>query len=938
MLNSLPTHEPSSTWSAPDLGLLPSWRDARRVAIDCETRDPDLLRLGPGVRRGASIVGVSFAVEDGASYYLPVGHEAGGNLDRTKVFEYLKDQARSFRGDLAGANLSYDLDFLLQAGVDFRPKRFRDCLIAEPLLDENQFSYSLEAVASRRGLPGKEERGLRQAASAFGLDPKADLWRLHAKHVGPYAERDARLPLLLLRKQEREISDQDLETVWDLECRVLPLLVQMRRRGVRIDRDHIAVVEERCGREEVASMAEFSRLVGKRILPEDMNKAALVGPAIEAATGQKLPRTPSGMFQVKMNLERSNLLGLDGPIHPAVAMYLRARRFNKCRTTFVESIREHAVGDRVHCSFNQMKVEREDGDTRGTVSGRLSSGDPNLQQQPNRDPEIGPLWRSIYLPEEGEEWACLDYCYDAETEVLTGRGWVKFPDLHHNDVVAQWEAGIISYVRPTARYRSPYRHDLVTIRGDRQVDLAVTYNHDCVLLNNSADAIKVKAPDYSSMPSNYTQPQNGILLSSSEVDVDALRLAAAVQADASDRGTSYRFWLKRPRKIERLTEMLVRLGVKYTTGYSKAKAQHYFTIPKDGRLGDLLLAGKEFNRKLLLDLTPELRREFIHEVGLWDGRPANGDYFSTHIGNCETVQELAVLTGFRSNLRMSETKAGRPFGTVSLNEKAGTLIKTLKQATAPYDGLVYCVTVPAGAILVRRNGRVCVSGNSQQEPRWVVHFAERTGCYMAREAGDRYRANPALDNHQMVADMIGWPGKEGRKKAKGIYLGKIYGMGDAKFCRSVGLPTVEVTRWDGTVREEAGPEGRKMLDEFRDRAPFLGEVAMKAVLRAKEQHFVKTILGRRCRFEVAPNGKVLYTHKSLNRIVQGTSADQTKKAMVDAEDAGIPLRLQVHDELDLSVASRETGDRLAVIMRDAIPCRVPHLVEPKYGRSWGELK
>lgn len=636
MLNSLPTHEPQSDWVAPEVSCLPSWHDAKRVAIDCETRDPDLLRLGPGVRRGASIVGVSFAVEDGPSYYLPVGHEAGGNVDRAKVFEYLKDQARSFRGDLAGANLSYDLDFLLQAGVDFRPRRFRDCLIAEPLLDENQFSYSLEAVASRRGLPGKEERGLRQAASAFGLDPKADLWRLHAKHVGPYAERDARLPLLLLRKQEREIEEQELETVWDLECRVLPVLVQMRRRGVRIDRDHIAVVEERCGREEVASMAEFSRLVGKRILPEDMNKAALVGPAIESATGQKLPRTPSGMFQVKMNLERSNLLGLDGLIHPAVAMYLRARRFNKCRTTFVESIREHAVGDRVHCSFNQMKVEREDGDTRGTVSGRLSSGDPNLQQQPNRDPEIGPLWRSIYLPEEGEEWACLDY--------------------------------------------------------------------------------------------------------------------------------------------------------------------------------------------------------------------------------------------------------------------------------------------------------------SQQEPRWVVHFAERTGCYMAREAGDRYRANPALDNHQMVADMIGWPGKEGRKKAKGIYLGKIYGMGDAKFCRSVGLPTVDVTRWDGTIREEAGPEGRKMLDEFRDRAPFLGEVAMKAVLRAKEQHFVKTILGRRCRFEVAPNGKVLYTHKSLNRIVQGTSADQTKKAMVDAEDAGIPLRLQVHDELDLSVASREMGDRLAVIMRDAIPCRVPHLVEPKYGRSWGELK
>ena len=124
-MTQIPLFEPASDWRAPELSSLPSWKGAKRVCVDIETRDPQLLKLGPGVRRDGYIVGVSFAIEDGPCHYLPVAHEAGGNLPKEHVFQYLRDQAAVYRGlgtVIAGANLGpYDLDFLEEAGISFHP-------------------------------------------------------------------------------------------------------------------------------------------------------------------------------------------------------------------------------------------------------------------------------------------------------------------------------------------------------------------------------------------------------------------------------------------------------------------------------------------------------------------------------------------------------------------------------------------------------------------------------------------------------------------------------------------------------------------------------------------------------------------------------------------------------------------------------------------------
>lgn len=404
----LPAFTPRSLWTPPNLAALPSWADAKRVAVDIETRDPDLKTLGPGVRRGGYITGVSFAIEDGPAHYLPVAHEGGGNVDKATAFRYLADQGRAFKGDLVTANGQYDLDYLAEAGVRYTPRFFRDVQIAEPICDELQFTYGLDAILTRRGFPGKDEAMLRGAAGALGLDPKLHMWRLHSKYVGAYAESDAAKLLPLLRVQERQIDDENLWQVYDLECRLMPALLKMRRRGVRVDFDQLDRIEQWSIEEEEKALAELKRLTGIGLTREDTTRTAALVPLVKYM-GVPIPRTaptknhPTGQD----SLTKEFLDSLHGEIGGLIN---RARRFNKLRGTFVEGRRLHAINGRVHPTFNQLRSEKPGQDDDGGARyGRLSCSDPNLQQEPARDEEIGPQWRKVYVPEPGCEWACLDF-------------------------------------------------------------------------------------------------------------------------------------------------------------------------------------------------------------------------------------------------------------------------------------------------------------------------------------------------------------------------------------------------------------------------------------------------------------------------------------------------------------------------------------------------
>lgn len=667
---------PEADWSPPSLSDLPSWKGVKRIAIDAETRDPSIgNKLGGGAIRDGYTVGWAFAIDGGPKHYLPFRHEGGDNLPLEGALGYLREQVKHFDGEYVGANLSYDVDYGYSDGFEWHEDaKFRDIQIAAPLIYELHRSYSLANIGERHGIKAKDESTLVEAAKAHGLDPKKGLWRLPARYVGKYGEADVVSPLEILKLQEEIIDREGLRQIWDLETRTLPVLVRMRRRGVRIDFDKLDEIERWSTTEEQKALDFIKQKTGIKISFGDVWKPGALAPALEAI-GMRLQKTSTGAPQI----DRFLLGGSDDPVCEAI---LRARKVNKVRTTFAESIRKYAVNGKIHCSFRQIAAETESGEQKGVRYGRLSAIDPNMQQQPSpdRDPEIAGEWRKIFIPEEGALWGCNDY--------------------------------------------------------------------------------------------------------------------------------------------------------------------------------------------------------------------------------------------------------------------------------------------------------------SQQEPRWTTHFAAVMDLPRAREAAERYQNDPDTDNHEMMTRLVysdehveEWMAndkgnyKVHRGYSKAIFLGLCYGEGGAKLCHDLKMPT----RWGvihgwgrekhieyfptqreamqykmgigkGYIREMAGDTGQQILDNFDVKVPYVGALAKEATKRAEARGFVNTVLGRRLNFETREDGTFDYTHKALNRIIQGSSADQTKLALCEIDKAGHYLQLQVHDETDGSYADVAEAKAVGDIMRDCIigayPKKlwVPFKVDTEVGPSWGEIK
>lgn len=441
LCGQLPLFTPDAAWRTPRLADLPAdWSRFSTIGIDIETRDPELKKTGIGVRREGYIVGVSFATEAG-SYYLPIRHGGGDNMDETAVLGYLREQAARFTGTVVGTNINYDLDYLMEEGVEFGATWFRDVMLNEVLLDELRFSYSLAAVAKAHGLKPKAEDTLREAAAAYDVDPKGGMWALPARFVGEYAEHDAALPVEIWERQRKEIIARGLVEVANLEARCIMPLLKMRRRGVRIDTDRLSQLHDWFHTKEREAYEQVRQLTGFRIGDEEVWKARSLEQVLRAE-GLDIGKTETGAPEITREV-----LASAGAVGEAIAT---AREMNKFRTTFVKSIRNHMTNGRLHCTFNQMAREADDGKgTKGVRFGRMSCQNPNMQQQPARG-KFANMWREIYLPEDGDLWACCDYSqqeprwttYFAAAHNMDGaqkavRAYVEDPDLDNHDFMSK---------------------------------------------------------------------------------------------------------------------------------------------------------------------------------------------------------------------------------------------------------------------------------------------------------------------------------------------------------------------------------------------------------------------------------------------------------------------------------------------------------------------
>ena len=380
-----------SMWNTP--GEYKDLSQAKEIAIDLETKDDGISNgygAGWATNKG-EIVGFAVAVE-GWQGYFPFGHLGGGNMIPEQVKTYMK-KICALPCPKIFHNAQYDVGWLEASGIKVNGEII-DTMIAAALIDENRYQYSLNSLSIDYLGEIKAETDLKEAAAAHGVDPKKDMWMLPAEHVGYYAEQDARLTLLLWQRFKQEIQTQSLSTVWELEKDLIPILIKMRQRGVRVEVELAERLRKQMQHQEKELLLAIQKLTGLDI---DIWAARQVARAFDKLKID-YPRTektkePSFTQNWLVNCK-----------HDIARLIVQAREVNKFHNTFLSSIMKYQVKGRIHAEINQLRS-----DSGGTVSGRLSMSNPNLQQVPARNKDFGPKIRSLFIPEEGHQWGSFDY-------------------------------------------------------------------------------------------------------------------------------------------------------------------------------------------------------------------------------------------------------------------------------------------------------------------------------------------------------------------------------------------------------------------------------------------------------------------------------------------------------------------------------------------------
>jgi DNA polymerase I-like protein with 3'-5' exonuclease and polymerase domains len=382
--------EAQKEWICPE--SFPDLKNYKYIAIDLETRDPDLKIRGSGAIIGnGEIVGIAVAV-DGWSGYYPIAHQGGGNLEKDKVMDWIKsvcaaDSVKLFH------NAMYDVCWLRAAGVHING-HIVDTMVMSSLIDENRLSYTLNSISYEFLGEVKDEKALIEAAQSWGIDPKSEMYKLPAMYVGNYAEKDAQLTLELFKVLSREMQKQSLQNVFDLETQLFPCLTDMKFKGVRVDIEKAKLLKQQLTNQEQEILLKVKRETG-------------IEPQIWAARSIATVFDKLGLHYERTEKSHAPSFTknfLQEHKHPIVQMIAKAREINKAHTTFIDTILKFTHKGRIHADINPIRSDQG-----GTVTGRFSYANPNLQQIPARNKELGPMIRSLFLPEIDHKWGCFDY-------------------------------------------------------------------------------------------------------------------------------------------------------------------------------------------------------------------------------------------------------------------------------------------------------------------------------------------------------------------------------------------------------------------------------------------------------------------------------------------------------------------------------------------------
>ncbi len=251
----IPLFKPQTEWLPPE--NFPDLSKHDEIAIDLETKDPDLIKMGSGsVTKRGDVTGIAVAVKGWSGYY-PIAHEGGGNMDRKKVLKWFQSVLDTNAIKIFH-NAMYDVCWLRSLGLTIKGKVI-DTMIASAIVDENQLRYDLNNCSRRYIGQGKDEAALYAAAKEWGVDAKAEMYKLPAMYVGSYAEKDAEITYELWQELKKEIAHQDIHSIFELETELFPCLVDMRFLGVRVDTENAHKLKKELVEEEKGCLHQVKK-------------------------------------------------------------------------------------------------------------------------------------------------------------------------------------------------------------------------------------------------------------------------------------------------------------------------------------------------------------------------------------------------------------------------------------------------------------------------------------------------------------------------------------------------------------------------------------------------------------------------------------------------------------------------------------------------------
>lgn len=678
------------------------------MCIDFETENMD---LSTETNRLLN-VGISRSCDEDVAYVIPLAHPETP-FAPDELVEVYAQMKRLFRSEGAsfygwcGHNTQFEVTMVKLFFDEWLGEgggvKTLDTMVLAYILDEDRSEtinrpYSLETLAQEMlDFRWYGQSAMKSKRDRLSSEPIADV----NTYVGYDAIVTARLINELLVRMTEEGSDRDLlRLATKLYGPAIHYTVDLKLTGQYIDVDLLRMLR-----------APNSSIVHRlREIEEEFSKAPEVGRAL-GVINQKA-HGGSGMAPVfKTNANKT--FSLTSQEHRA-ALFWDILELDGADESVDKKFQERHKGNKLVDMFSEyQQLSKLDSSYLKPLADWLQS--PN-----STDGRVRPNFNLVNT-RTGRLSASEPNCYDDQTEILTQRGWVPFPELLDGDEVAQWwPDGNIDFVKPNEVVRQKYDGDMVRLKN-QHIDLLVTPNHRCPLRHRKSG--KLKVVEAKSYQEDYKQHHAGIWKGgSTSISQHLISLVCAAQADGSWRSDvrqAMELSFSKKRKIERLRDALLKANAVFTERPKGSDSTRFYVsdCPALQYVMSIIGRKKEFPVEWLLSLDRESLDMFVDEINHWDGCfTRNNQYTSTVKNNVDVVQIAMTLSDLRATVNRhssTDTTAWALYQT----QRNYSMTTNVEKVNLPYDGSIYCVAVPSSFVVVRRNGFTAICGNTQQMPR-----------------------------------------------------------------------------------------------------------------------------------------------------------------------------------------------------------------------------